>query len=202
MKDFMHGTLLLKLGKENFSSFSPIFQQGFQIKTLAGRSIKNLLCEQYKIEADYLAERIKTIFLDGKPVDDVETALVKDGSAMALSAAMPGLVGSTFRRGSYLSAFRSGITYQEEDAAGDTHKEGMVRIKLFNLLTGELGPVFLRKGIWVKKENIADLLKDGADMLRSLIHYAEKDGQEMPPEQTAVINWSEEPENMHLRVVV
>ncbi len=35
-----------------------------------------------------------------------------------------------------------------------------------------------------------------------LISYAEKDGQEMAPEQVAVLNWSEEPEDVHLRVVV
>ncbi len=202
MKDHTYSTLSLTLDKESFSSFFPILQQGFLIKILVGVSIKNLLCEHHKMEADYLAERIKTIFLDGKPVDDVETALVKDGSTVALSAAMPGLVGSTFRRGSHLSAFRSGITYQEEDATSDTHKKGMVKIKLFNLLTGELGPMFLKEGIWVKKEHVADLLKDRADILRSFISHAEKDGQEMDTEQMAVMNWSKEPENVHLRVLV
>lgn len=198
MKD--HSTLLLKLGEENFSSFFPILQQGFMVKTLVGTSIRNLLCEQYEIEADYLAERIKTIFLDGKPVDDVETAVVKDDSTLALSAAMPGLVGATFRRGGHLAAFRSSITYQGEGPAADTCEMGMVRIKLFNMLAREMGPVFLRQGIWVKKEDIADLLKDQADMLGSLITYAEKDGQEITPEQIGVLNWSEA-EDVDLKVL-
>ncbi len=114
LKNHKHSTLLLKLNKKNFSSFFPILQKGFMVKALTGSSIKNLLCEQYKVEAEYLTDRIKTIFLDGQPVDDVETASVKDGSTLALAAAMPGLVGATFRTGGVLSSFRSGITYKGE----------------------------------------------------------------------------------------
>ena len=51
--------------------------------------------------------------LDGKPVDDIGAALVQDGSTLALSAAMPGLVGATLRRGGAYSSFRSAITYHE-----------------------------------------------------------------------------------------
>ena len=122
------------------------------VKAQVGGSIKNLLCEQFKMEANYLDERIKTIFLDGKPVDDVETAAVDDGSSVALSAAMPGLAGPTFRRGGTLAAFRSGITYQAEGAFADTREVGMVNIKLFNMIVSELGPLFLKDGIWVKKK--------------------------------------------------
>ncbi|MDM8543413.1 hypothetical protein QUF90_20255 [Desulfococcaceae bacterium HSG9] len=202
MKNHKHSTLLLKLNKKQFSSFFPILQKGFMVKALTGSSIKNLLCEQYKVKTDYLTERIKTIFLDGQPVDDVETASVKDGSTLALAAAMPGLVGATFRTGGVLSSFRSGITYKGEEMATDSHEKGTVKIKLFNLVTGELGPLFLKQGVWLKKEDIKLLLQDSADILRPLISYAEKDSQAMVPEQIAVLNWSEEPEDVHLRVLV
>ena len=33
--------------------------------------------------------------LDGKPVDDIGSSFLHDGSTLALSAAMPGLVGAT-----------------------------------------------------------------------------------------------------------
>jgi hypothetical protein len=56
-----------------------------------------VLCDQFQVETDYLENRIKTIFLDGKPVDDEDKAVLKNGSTLALSAAMPGLVDSTFR---------------------------------------------------------------------------------------------------------
>jgi hypothetical protein len=133
-------------------------------------------------------------------VDDLETTVVGDGSAIALSAAMPGLVGATFRRGGALAAFRSSITYQAEGAFADTREQGMVNIKLFNMVVGELGPLFLKEGIWVKKKDVEDCLKNRADTLRSLIRYAEKDRQEIAQEQLASLNWFAEPEYVFLRV--
>ena len=81
-------TLSLKSEKGSLSSFFPLLQKGFAVKTQAGNSIKNLLCDQFGVDAGYLEDRIQTIFLDGKPVDDAETAIVKSGSTVALSAAM------------------------------------------------------------------------------------------------------------------
>ncbi len=125
---------------------------------------------------------------------------MQEGSTLALAAAMPGLVGATFRTGGVLSSFRSGITYKGEETPVDSHEKGSVKIKLFNLVTGELGPLFLKQGVWLKKEDIELLLQDPADMLRPLVSYAEKDGQKITFEQIAVFNWLEEPEDVYLRV--
>ena len=107
-------TICLKLDKKSISPFSNLLQNGFRVEILAGRTVKMLLCEDFGVEEDYLEDRIKTIFLDGKPVDDANSASVNNGAVLALSAAMGGLVGTTLRRGSVLSSFRSGITYQQE----------------------------------------------------------------------------------------
>ena len=200
MKKNAYLTLVIELEKSNFSSFFPLLRKGFKAKAQIGGSIKNLLCEQFKVETNYLDERIKTIFLNGKPVDNVETAAVDDGSSVALSAAMPGLAGATFRRGGTLAAFRSGITYQAEGAFVDTSEMGMVNIKLFNMVVNELGPLFLEEGIWVKREDVEDCLKNRTDTPRSLIRYAEKDGQQITQEQLASLNWSGEAEYVFLRV--
>ncbi|MCP4349944.1 MAG: endonuclease/exonuclease/phosphatase family protein [Desulfobacterales bacterium] len=61
------------------------------LKVQVGCSIRSLLCKQTDVASDYVDERISTVFLDGKPVDDVDSAIVKNGSVLALSAAMPGL---------------------------------------------------------------------------------------------------------------
>ncbi len=107
-------TISLKLDKKSISPFSNLLQNGFRVEILAGRTVKMLLCEDFSVEENYLEDRIKTIFLDGKPVDDANSASVNNGAVLALSAAMGGLVGTTLRRGSVLSSFRSGITYQQE----------------------------------------------------------------------------------------
>lgn len=137
--------------------FFLLLQQGFMLKAHVGCSIKSFLTKEIGISPDTL-ERIQTIFLDGKPVDNLDTAIIKDGSILALSAAMPGLVGATLRRGGVYSSFRSSITYREANAQCITG-EGFVQLKLFNVLMDELGPDFLRKGILVKSSDLIALLK-------------------------------------------
>lgn len=202
MKETIRITLSLKRGKENLSSFSPLLQSGFCIKAKIGSSIKNLLCDQFAVEVDYLMGRINTIFLDGKPVDDVETASVKDGSTLALAAAMPGLVGATMRRGGYYAAFRSAITHQEQKTTVDRNEEGMVKIKLFSQIIRELGPLFLSEGILLRKEDAEYFFKDRFDSLRTFILCAEKDGQAIDKDHLAALNWSKKPDNVFLKVIV
>jgi hypothetical protein len=112
-----------------------------------------------------MIEKIQSIMLDGKPVDDIGSALVHDGSVLALSAAMPGLVGATLRRGGTYSSFRSAITYHE---TGKTREagEGWVRVKIFNLLMAELGPGLLRTGVLLSSSDLLGFLIERAEEFR------------------------------------
>lgn len=47
----------------------------------------------------YVEERIQTLLLNGLAVDDPDTAVLESGARLALSAAMPGVLGATLRRG-------------------------------------------------------------------------------------------------------
>jgi hypothetical protein len=192
MKEAMHLTLTLKPGKGNLSPFSPLLQQGFWVKIQIGTSIKQLLCDQFAVDADYLMQRISTILLDGKPVDDVETALLKDGSTLALAAAMPGLVGATMRRGGYYAAFRNTITHQEDGSTVDRQAQGMVKIKLFSQIIPELGPLFLGAGVGLKKEDAGYFFENRFDSLMPFISSAEKDDQRIDPSHLATLKWSED----------
>lgn len=135
------------------SSFFLLLQQGVMLRSRVGCSVEAFLRQELKASPGTI-EKIQSIMLDGKPVDDIRSALVHDGSTLALSAAMPGLVGATLRRGGAYSSFRSAITYHEPGTAG-TPGEGWVRIKIFNLLMADLGPDLLRKGVLLRS---ADLL--------------------------------------------
>ena len=161
-----------------------------------------MLCDQFQVGTDYLENRIKTVFLDGKPVDDEDKAIVKNGSTLVLSAAMPGLVGSTFRKSGVLVSFRSGITYQEEDAVSDRNGEITATIKLFNMVARELGPTFLYEGIYINKDDLRNLLHDISGILPSFVQYMEKDEEEIQYEQLNNLNWFEESENVFFRVLV
>ncbi len=132
---------------EVFHFFAGLLQQGFYININSGQSVKQVLCGALGFDSEYITQRIKTIFYNSKPVDHIETALVQPGSTLALSAAMPGLAGATFRSGGALSPFRSGISYQPETPVADAASSGLIRVKLFNLLVPEVGPGLLQRGI-------------------------------------------------------
>lgn len=170
-------SLVMKQG--GVSTFFPLLQQGFMVKIRAGCSIRGMLCDQFRVTADYVAGRIKTIFLNGKPVDDMDAALVRDGDTLALSAAMPGLVGATFRCGGPLIAFRSGITHREDGDRQST-ETGLVRLKLFNLLVSEMGPAFLRFGTWFDGRRFKEFVSGISGDFWSDLIAVRKDGQDVP----------------------
>ena len=62
--------------KSLIPSFFQLLQKGFRVKTQAGCSVKSFLCEHLGLSPEYVEERIQTLFLDGKPVDDVDSALL------------------------------------------------------------------------------------------------------------------------------
>jgi hypothetical protein len=126
--------------------FRPVFQGGFLFRCQVGQSIADFLFRQLSLKKEFVEERISTVFLDGECVDDISLATMKDGSVAAFSSALPGLVGATLRRGGFYACLRDSITYRKEDMALEA-QQGIVTIKLFNLLMDELGPVFLKKGI-------------------------------------------------------
>ena len=193
-------TIFLKLDKKSISPFSNLLQNGFRVEILAGSTVKMLLCEDFGVEEDYLENRIKTIFLDGKPVDDVNSASVNNGTVLTLSAAMGGLVGTTLRRGSVLSSFRSGITYQQEKTVPGNNGSVVIVIRLFNLLINELGPKFLEKGIIINREAMEQILNDGSHKLKSAGGLLLINGKELCYDQPYTINWSRVTEELLLKV--
>jgi len=152
-------TLSLCVEEHVLARILPILQKGFMLRSQVGCSLNEFLCVQQKISSCYITERISTIFLDGKPVDDIDMTAIQDGSTIALSGAMPGLVGAVMRRGSFYASFRDSITYKK---GPDTHTQEncMVNLKFFNIVMKELGPDFLKKGIFLKSSDLTDFLKN------------------------------------------
>ena len=146
------------------SRFMQLAERGFRLKIEASLSIRELLCQHLGISEDYVDNRIQTIFLDGKPVDDVDTASVQNGSKLALSAAMPGLVGITFRKGGFYAALRETISYTKTENP-ITKGAGEIILKLFNMVAKELGPELLAKGILIDGNAFQNfVLRNSADL--------------------------------------
>lgn len=191
--------LLLTLKPGLISNLFYLLQHGFILDVQVGCSIESLLCTQLGMNPAYLEDRIQTIFLNGKPVDDVNRAIVKEGSTLALSAAIPGLVGAMLRKGGYYAPMRSEISYRE-DVKSPPLKDGTIVFKLFNLLTRELGPSFLEKGIWMKGQDLEDFIKKQRDDFWSGCIEARINGELINPGKLKKMKWANR--SVHLRISV
>ena len=185
-----HSTLNLKLTVESdrLSLFSSLLGQGFTLKVRTGCSLRELLCEQLGVRSDYVDQRIQTIFLNGKTVDDVNTAVIRQDSTLALSAAMPGLAGATLRRGGAYAAMRRQISHQNK-AGHDSVADGVVMLKLFNLVALELGPGLLKQGIWVRGKQMENFFKKVPEYFWSGCRAAEIDGTPLTMEKIGHMEW-------------
>lgn len=137
----------IELPEGGMKRLRPLFQEGIQVRVRDGTSLSEFLVDGLGVAPEYVRTRITTVFLDGSVVDDMDAARLHEGAVLALSAAMPGLVGATMRKGGYYAAMRGDITLEAEP--GVTRASGQlvpVRVKLFNLLIEEIGPRLLDGG--------------------------------------------------------
>lgn len=172
-------TLRLVLPPDQLSAFFPLLQQGIWLHARIGCSVTELLTGQFGIAEQYLVERITTLFVDGKAIDDPQTCYVNDRSTLALSSAMPGLVGATMRRGGHLAAMRGAITYREQHQARSA--AGRIRIKLFNMVMAELGALLLGYGICLSRREFERFMDEKNDSFRRSSEAVMPDGRLIDP---------------------
>lgn len=127
-------------------SFTELFQKGCVLHVRAGATIREIVTGPLRIQHNYLDNRIKTIFLNGQAVDNVEDARVGRDAVLSLSASMPGFVGAALRKGGFYAAMRGEITHCKDQIVlgGETAK---ITVRLYNIVARELGPRLLRSGI-------------------------------------------------------
>ena len=136
----------LEVDAAHLPPFFSLLEKGVVLAAVTGCTLREFLCGQLGISRDYLDGRVQTLFLDARPVDDVDAAVVRDGCTIALSAAMPGLLGATMRKGGRYAAFRKDISqHTEERQAGATSER--LTVKMFNMWARELGAGLLERGV-------------------------------------------------------
>jgi hypothetical protein len=158
------------------SRFLPLLGEGILIKGPGGESVEGFLLKAAAVSPAYLKERVQTVFLNGKALDDFSTARVADGDSLALSAAMPGLAGAVLRRGGFYAAMRRQISHEAQTqtaAAGEIS----VILKLFNMVARELGPEFLKQGVLVSGVQLRDFVERQGRWAWNGCLAAEADGQ-------------------------
>jgi hypothetical protein len=149
-----HPRILISAGPALIPYFQSIFQSGFFFRCQVGRSVEDFLLRQLALNREFVADKVSTVFLNGQCVDDFASAILKNGSVVAFSSALPGLAGATLRRGGPYACLRSSITYREEEMPV-LPEEGTITVKVFNLLMEELGAVFLEKGITTSRSGVS-----------------------------------------------
>lgn len=146
--------------------FFQLLGQGFKVNVQIGCSLKELLCNQLGINEDYLTERIKTIFLNAKVVDDVKSANITEGSVLALSGAMPGLAGAILRSGGIYAGMRSQISHDQNQSSLPVGA-AKITLKLLNLIAKELGPSFLQNGVLINRKKLQEFTESHWQALRA-----------------------------------
>ena len=169
-----------------------LLSQGVLVKARVPATIRGLLCRQLGISDDYLDKRVNTLFLNGKAVDDVDTAVVGNRATLALSASMPGFVGAAFRRGGYYASMRDNVSYVEAGEATEA-EEGWVTLKLFNMTCPELGPLLLAAGIYVESKVLGSFFAARSAPFWTGCRSIRLNDREMDPEDLQRRQWWQEP---------
>ncbi len=173
----------LRLHVENgaLARFLALFQQGFFLSAPVGASLEEVLT-MAGFSREYLQTRVQTVFHNGHAVDDAVTETVGGGSTVALSAAMPGLVGAIFRKKSPIAALRSQTGKGVECVSGRGRTE-LIRVKLFNSVAQDMGPALLAQGILLDGAVAADFFASRRELLKPVIAHAHLDGEIIDPER-------------------
>jgi hypothetical protein len=150
-----------------WDDLSQLLQRGVFCPLAARCSVADFLTGQLGLDPDYVRDQIATVFVDGAVVDDLAVATLRPGSTLTLSAAMPGLVGATLRKGGFYSAMRSEISWKGDDNARQPldSPPGTIRLKLFNSVMREIGPTLLQRGVLVDRREAASVARaQGTDV--------------------------------------
>jgi hypothetical protein len=179
--------------------FYQLLSQGFRIKVRLGFSVKEFLCRKLGLDLDYIEQRIQTVFLNGKVVDDINAAMVTQGVTLALSAAMPGLVGATFRRSGRYSSLRNQLSH-ENDTIPSCDQDGEVTLKLFNLVARETGSIFLRDGILIWGKDFEGVILQQPDDFWASCKSFSINGQQVDRNKLSKVEWKDNEVFLKLRI--
>jgi len=171
------GELLLFMSPSALPCFNEILQRGFFLINPVGISIQEFLTKQLGLSRKYIGLKLSTILLDGRVIGDIASAIIKSGSVLALSSAMPGFVGASLSR--YQSFSEPGPARKINSPNSKDH--GIFCIKLFNLPMLELGPSFLSRGILLRSPDCEEFLKTQPDAFWKNCKKFLLNGKELEP---------------------
>ncbi|WP_291319301.1 hypothetical protein [Desulfonatronospira sp.] len=179
----MQGLPVLMLKHDAPEQFSLMLQQGFFMPVPKVCSLREFLCKLVGVCGVYTEKSLQTIFLDGSAVDDIDQAMIRPGCRLALSAAMPGLVGATMRRDGYFKRMREGISLssrQEKETDSQQDKSFRIQVRLYNAVGRDLAGLFLHQGIIFSSNDLIHFFKSRPDQFFSELKNIKFQGKDLP----------------------
>ncbi len=150
-------TVFLEIDPGNLPRFTTLLQGGFYLDVRQGIGLGDLLSGLPGFTEEYVKSRVETIFLDGLPADNLNRQLYGEEMVIALSAAMPGLAGAIFRKGSTHASLRTETATQALQAEEESQSI-RIRVKLFNVIAVERGAQILSHGCEIRAKHLAQFL--------------------------------------------
>lgn len=172
---------LLGVPDEQLGTLTPLLERGVYLTGRDGSSMADFMVQDLGLTPEFVEQNVQTVFLNYSPVDDFTTSRIHEGSVVALSAALPGLVGAVMRKSGFLASLRQGITKGGELGVQETGKPVTVRVKAFNLLLAPLSRLFFRKGVLLPMREAGELLRSLPDDFWSACAGVEIKGQRFDP---------------------
>ena len=127
-------------------SWKLLMQSGVGLPVTVGLPLAAFLSSELGL-ADQDQNLIEALVLDGMPVDDPSTAVIEDGSRLALAAGLPGIAGLAMKKNSAVRGLRGTITHRSLEEANP--RAGRVTLALYSLVLPALGGHFLKKGFFI-----------------------------------------------------
>lgn len=128
-------------------------------------TVRRLLEDVLRIPHAYVEGRIQTLLLNGLAVDNLDTAVLRSGARLALSAAMPGVAGATLRRDGHYAPMRKSITLDETPVEPGQEAPFWLELRCFNDIAREQAVHLVRHGLAAPAENFGAGLRPLAEAL-------------------------------------
>lgn len=182
-------------------AFLVLLQGGFEMLVPRPCTVREFICELVGVCGDYAQKQIQTVFVDGKAIDDLDEALLGPGSRLALSAALPGLVGATMRRSGFYSRLREGITHHAgNESATVEAKPFRLQVRLFNTVGRDLAAIFLKYGVIIFSTDLRRFLATRPTSFLEALRGASINNAPLPVDQSALEPWPLSDGDVFLRV--
>lgn len=153
--------MVITVAESRLSLMRLVFGYGIRFEVPAGTRISDFLQQALCTDANYIQNRIQTLFMDGRAVDSPESEEIHSPCTLAVSAAMPGVFGAAFRKQGTYSGLRRhcGEIRQNQENRGKQGRIVVVTVKCFNQVAADLGDELLEAGVVMDISDFLDFWK-------------------------------------------